>query len=155
MPAADFHLTTDWVFDAPIETVWRALNAPEEWPSWWPAVAKVERIREGDANGVGAVRRMTWRTALPYKLVFDMRMTAIEPMSLIEGRPEGMFSGLGRWRLWPEGARTRVRYEWIVEVTQPWMRLVAPLARPLFAWNHREVMRRGYVGLTRKLAARL
>ena len=154
MPATAFHLTTDWSFAAPQEAVWQALTAPEEWPSWWRAVAKVERMAEGDARGVGAVRRMTWRTALPYNLVFDMRMTAVEPMSLIEGRPQGSFSGLGRWRLWSEGARTRVRYEWIVEVRQPWMRLIAPLARPLFTWNHREVMRRGYVGLTRKLAAR-
>src|SRR5690348_13639065 len=99
MPATAFHLITDWSFAAPREAVWRALMAPEEWPSWWRAVAAVERLAAGDANGVGAVRRMTWRTALPYTLTFDMRMTRIEPMALIEGRAEGELTGLGRWRL--------------------------------------------------------
>ena len=46
-----------------------------------------------------------------------------------------------------------MRYDWIVEVTKPWMRLSAPLLRPVFAWNHGKVMGWGYQGLTRKLAA--
>jgi hypothetical protein len=51
-------------------------------------------------------------------------------------------------------ALTRVRYEWIVAVTRPWMRLAAPLLRPVFAWNHNTVMRWGEDGLARWLAAR-
>ncbi len=152
MPATSFELRTDWTFDAPTERVWLALIAPEEWPSWWRAVAKVERISDGDANGIGALRRMTWRTALPYTLSFDMRSTRIEPMTLIEGRAQGELEGLGRWTLTPDGPRTHVRYDWIVEVTQPWMRFIAPLARPVFAWNHGKVMGWGYEGLSRKLA---
>jgi hypothetical protein len=151
MPAASFHLITDWSFDAPREAVWRALMAPEEWPSWWRAVAAVERLVEGDADGVGAVRRMTWRTALPYTLAFDMRMTRIEPMALIEGRAEGELTGLGRWLLSGEDARTQVRYEWIVDVTKPWQRLFAPVLRPVFTWNHNVVMGWGEAGLARRL----
>ena len=65
MAAAQFHMITDWSFEAPVEPVWQALMTPEEWPVWWRAVAKVERLAAGDADGVGAVRRITWRTALP------------------------------------------------------------------------------------------
>ena len=83
-----------------------------------------------------------------------MRTTRVEPMSLIEGRAQGELAGLGRWTLAPDGARTKVRYEWTVEVTRPWQRLLAPLARPVFAWNHNVVMGWGYEGLARKLAAR-
>ncbi len=43
-------------------------------------------------------------------------------------------------------------YDWIVEVTRPWMRLAAPMLRPMFTWNHGVVMSWGYQGLTRKLA---
>jgi hypothetical protein len=32
------------------------------------------------------------------------------------------------------------------------MRALAPLLRPVFAWNHGTVMRRGEAGLTRLLA---
>jgi hypothetical protein len=155
MSSTQFNLVTDWSFDAPLERVWDALKVPEEWPAWWRAVAKVERLADGDANGVGAVRRMTWRTALPYTLSFDMRTTRVEPMRLIEGRAKGELVGLGRWTLAADGARrTNVRYEWIVEVTQPWMRFLAPVLRPAFAWNHRTVMGWGYEGLKAKLAAR-
>ena len=154
MPATQFHLVSHWRFDAPVEPVWQALMAPEDWPSWWRAVARVERVSEGDASGVSAVRRLTWRSALPYTLTFAMRVTRVEPMTLIEGRAEGELAGLGRWTLTPDGARTHVRYDWIVEVTKPWMRLAAPVLRPVFAWNHGEVMGWGDEGLTRKLAAR-
>lgn len=154
MAAAQFHLVTDWSLEAPIDPVWQALMAPEEWPVWWRAVANVERLAQGDECGVGAVRGITWRTALPYTLAFAMRVTKVEPMTLIEGRAEGELAGLGRWTLCPDGARTHVRYDWIVEVTKPWMRLGVPLLWPVFAWNHGKVMAWGYDGLTRKLAAR-
>jgi Polyketide cyclase / dehydrase and lipid transport len=154
MSATEFHLTTHWTLDAPFEAVWQALMAPEEWPSWWPAVVRVERLQDGDANGIGAIRRMTWRTALPYTLTFSMRTTHGEPMRLIERRAEGELDGVGRWTLALQGARTQVRYDWIVEVTRPSMRLAAPMLRAIFTWNHGVVMRWGNEGLTRELRPR-
>src|SRR6185312_14196224 len=66
MSVRDFHLVTEWTLAAPVEAVWQTIAAPEAWPSWWRAVRKVETLASGDARGVGAVRRITWRTALPY-----------------------------------------------------------------------------------------
>jgi hypothetical protein len=149
--AADFQLVTDWTLTALRQAVWNELSKPEEWPSWWRAVSRVELIEPGDANGVGALRRMTWRTALPYSLTFDMRTVRVEAMDLIEGRAEGELQGVGRWTLTSEGTTTHVRYDWRVQVTQPWMRFVAPLARPVFAWNHGVVMGWGGEGLARRL----
>ena len=152
MSSVDFDLVTTWSLAAPLTQVWAALTAPEEWPSWWPSVVRVERLAEGDADGTGAVRRMTWRTALPYTLTFDMKSTRVEPMTVIEGRALGELDGVGRWTLSRDDGATRVRYDWRVRVTRPWMRAIAPLARPVFAWNHGVVMERGYLGLVRKLA---
>ena len=154
MPAAtQFRLVTDWAIAAPVEAVWHALTAPEDWPSWWSAVEKVELLQPGNADGIGAYRRMTWRTALPYRLSFNMRTTRVEPMQVIEGRADGELDGTGCWTLTPVATGTRVRYEWTVEITKPWMRLLAPLARPVFAWNHGAVMDWGRDGLARMLAA--
>ncbi len=133
MPSSHFHLITDWTLEAPVEPVWQALMAPEQWPSWWRAVERVETLASGEASGAGALHRITWRTALPYTLTFAMRVTRVEPMALIEGGAEGELNGLGRWRLKADGARTQVRYDWIVDVTRPWMRVAAPLLRPVFA----------------------
>ncbi|HKQ32652.1 MAG TPA: polyketide cyclase, partial [Thermodesulfobacteriota bacterium] len=45
------------------------------------------------------------------------------------------------------------RYDWQVETTKPWMNLIAPLARPIFKWNHDVVMKWGAEGLARRLGA--
>jgi uncharacterized protein YndB with AHSA1/START domain len=158
MSSTQFHLTTDWSFAAPREPVWRALLASEEWPSWWRAVKSVTLVADGDAEGVGAVRRMTWhtmtsRTALPYTLSFDMCVTAVEPLARIESEAKGDLAGVGRWAIWPDGRRTRVRHEWIVALRQPRLRFFAPLLRPVFVWNHNAVMSWGFKGLVGKLAA--
>lgn len=154
MPATDFHLTTQWRLAAPARAVWGALSVPEEWPTWWRAVVAVELLEAGDADGVGAYRRMTWRTALPYTIAFNMRTVRVEPLALIEGRADGELAGTGRWTISSDGAGTDVRYDWTVAVTKPWMRRLAPLARPVFAWNHNTVMAWGHEGLERKLASR-
>ena len=154
MATTEFHLVTQWRVPAQPLAVWEVLTAPETWPTWWRAVDRVELLAPGDADGVGAYRRFTWRTALPYCVTFNMRIVKAEKPRLIEGRAEGELSGTGRWTLAPAGEGTDVRYDWIVEVTKPWMRMIAPLARPVFAWNHGVVMNWGREGLTRLLTTR-
>ena len=152
MVAQQFNLVSDWSVGAPVDRVWAELVTPDKWPDWWRAVKRVVMLREGDANGVGAERRFTWGTALPYEVSFDMRATRIEPMSVIEGRASGELVGLGRWTLRPDGTGTHVRYEWQIELNQPWMRTFAPLLRPAFTWNHNVVMGWGYEDLRKRLA---
>src|ERR1051325_486056 len=107
MKAAPLNLLTDWALDAPRDLIWDALMRPQEWPLWWRAVERVELLTEGDGNGVGATRRFTWRTALPYTLTFDMRTTRVEPKTMIEGRAVGELDGVGRWTLSEDGAGTK------------------------------------------------
>ena len=147
MAAADFALVTDWRLDAPPDAVWNAIVRCQDWPSWWPAVRRVETLERGDEIGLGAVRRITWRTALPYELTFDVRTVRVEPLRLIEGRAFGELDGTGIWTLTSDTAGTHVRYDWRVAVARPWMRLAAPLLRPAFAWNHGKVMGWGEQGL--------
>jgi uncharacterized protein YndB with AHSA1/START domain len=152
MDAKRFELVTHWRLEAELERVWDHLCDSDSWPSWWPSVANVELLRPGrEPDGVGAIRRMHWKTALPYDLVFDVEMIAIEPMRRIEGRAIGELDGVGIWTLHSENGVTIVRYDWTVEVAKSWMRLLAPLLRPVFAWNHKVVMRRGEASLARRL----
>jgi len=152
MPSTEFHLVTDWSIDASVEDVWRALNTPETWPQWWPSVKDVMLVREGNEVGIGAIHRMKWSTALPYDLAFDMETTRIEPLSIIEGKARGEVEGVGRWTLRPEGSKCSVRYDWIVDVTKPWMVRLSFILRPVFSWNHAIVMERGRRGLLHHLA---
>ena len=151
MSHRQFHLTTEWLIAAPLESVWKQLSTPERWPEWWPAVIAVEKLADGDANGVGMYRRMHWRTALPYTLTFNLRTTRIDRLRLIEGQSDGALVGLGRWQLERTAGGTYVRYDWMVDVTKTWMRLALPVLRPLFVWNHNKVMASGREGLCRRL----
>lgn len=151
MAATRFDLVSEWDLSSPIGRVWAELTHPEAWPSWWRAVRKVEMIRDGDVKGVGAVRRFTWATALPYNLSFEMTATRIEPMTVIEGRARGELDGVGRWTLSPAGTGTHVRYDWMIEITVPWQVALARILRPIFAWNHNVVMGWGYSDLKTRL----
>ena len=154
MTTRQFKLVSEWHVRAPVEKVWHEIARPDDWPQWWRAVKRVEILREGDARGVGTERRMTWGTALPYSLAFDMRATRVEPMSVIEGVASGELTGLGRWTLKPEAGGALVRYDWEVELAKPWMRWLAPVLRPAFTWNHHVVMAWGYAGLCRRLGVK-
>jgi hypothetical protein len=149
-----YQFTTTWRFEAPVERVWLDIKAMDLWPEWWRYVARVELVREGDANEIGAVRRITWKTALPYTLTFDSELVRETYLESMEGHASGELEGQGIWTFSTEGNDTVVRYAWRVNTTKWWMNLLAPLAGPLFAWNHDKVMEAGYEGLKARLAAR-
>jgi uncharacterized protein YndB with AHSA1/START domain len=152
---AEYRFLTTWLLDAERERVWDAIHASEEWPRWWRGVQRVEELEPGDSERVGQLSRYTWKSKLPYELVFDMRTTRVDRPHLMEGQASGELAGVGRWRLYEEAGTTAVLYEWNVSTTKPWMNLLAPLARPVFAWNHDWVMGHGGEGLARLLGCRL
>ncbi|HEY6230789.1 MAG TPA: SRPBCC family protein [Pyrinomonadaceae bacterium] len=152
---ADYKFVTIWRFAAPQEQVWDLIFNSEQWPAWWRGVQRVETLRDGDANHVGARHRYTWKSKLPYRLIFEMETTRVEPPTLIEGRAIGELQGTGRWQLSNDGAITTVRYDWQVETTKAWMNLFAPIARPFFSWNHNVIMGWGGEGLARRLGVSL
>lgn len=150
---AAYSFQTHWQFRAPIEDVWEAISETDRWPSWWRGVEKVELIRKGDANDIGTVKRYTWKSKLPYKLVFDMRTTQIERLSIIAGAASGELEGTGVWTFSHANGVTAVRYDWNIDTTKRWMNVFAPVARPLFQWNHDVVMEWGREALEKKFSS--
>ena len=49
------------------------------------------------------------------------------------------------------GEATSVRYDWRVDLGKAWMRALAPVLRPAFAWNHNVVMGWGEADLRKRL----
>ena len=72
-----YHFVTTWKYKIPIETIWPILRDAEHWPSWWKGVRRVETLQQGDVDGIGMVQRFTWRSLLPYNLVFDTKVTRV------------------------------------------------------------------------------
>ena len=152
---SEYVFETVWTLEAPIEAVWDAIVASEQWPEWWPYLASVVEVAPGDSVGIGAIRRYTWHGLLLYTLTFETVVVRVERHHLLEGRASGDLEGSGRCTLTALGsAATRVRYEWKVRTTKWWMKLLDPLVHGLFVWNHDRVMRAGGAGLANYLARR-
>jgi hypothetical protein len=150
---AKYRFVTIWHVAAPIESVWNEIYYSEFWPIWWKGVESVVELKPGYKDGIGSVRRYTWKSLLPYKLTFDMRTVRVEPLSMIESVATGDLEGKGLWQFSVDRTGTVARYDWEVETTKLWMNILSPLVRPLFKWNHDVVMEWGAEGLRKRLGA--
>ncbi|SOD21084.1 SRPBCC family protein [Nitrosomonas ureae] len=151
----EFKFVTEWRIDAPLVEVCDAISHCLDWPLWWKGVEAVEMLESGDANGIGSVHRFTWKGRIPYRFTFDLRVTGWIPLTLLEGRAQGDIIGTGQWIFFRENELTVVRYNWHVYPNRRWINLIAPIASPLFRWNHHQVMRQGAEGMARLLNARI
>ena len=152
---AEYRFLTTWLLDAPREAAWEVIADAASWPQWWRGVVRVEERHAGGRDRVGSRYLIEWRSLLPYPLEFEFEVDRVERPRLMEGRAVGQLTGTGVWRLFEQDGMTAVIYEWNVVTSKRWMNLLAPVARPVFAWNHDWVMARGGEGLARQLEARL
>ena len=152
---AEYHFVSTWQIQAPIDRVWEEIYHTERWPSWWKYVVGVDELEPGAADGVGKRLHLQFRTRLPYTLGFDVRVTRVQPPSELEAEAAGELEGTGRWTLTSANGGTLVRYYWDIHTTRRWMNLLAPVARPVFGWNHDELMREGGQSLARRLGVNL
>ena len=114
---ASYSFLTTWILDAPRDDVWKAIYEIERWPEWWRGVRSVERLEEGDADGIGALYRHEWRSVIPYPVRFETRITRIEPPRPDRGR-RGRRAGRDRPLALLRRPRDAVTYEWNVRTTQ-------------------------------------
>jgi hypothetical protein len=145
-----------WRLEATRERVWDLLTNPAGWPDWWPYLAAVRQIASGDSDGMGARHAFRWRSGLGYELHIVMSTRRVERWRELEGAASGDLCGIGLWVIEDDApGAIRVTYRWDVELNKPWMRLLAPALRPVFAWRHFVVMTAGARGLARRLGCRL
>jgi Polyketide cyclase / dehydrase and lipid transport len=152
---ADYTFLTAWRVAARREDVFEVLHESERWPEWWDGLERVVKLEEGDADGRGSLGVYTWRSVMRYRLEFEMRITRVERPYRMDGEATGELAGTGIWRLYEDGDATAVLFEWQVHTTRRWMNALAPIARPVFRWNHDRLMRAGGHGLAQRLGVPL
>ena len=152
---AGYEFLTTWLIEAPREAAWDAIWESDDWPEWWRGVDEAVEIDPGGPGGVGRRGRYAWRSRIPYPVRFEVVSTTVERPRLLAGTASGDLEGTGTWHFLEDGGVTAILYEWNVRTTKPWMSAVAPLADPIFRWNHDRVMRWGGEGLARHLGAPL
>jgi carbon monoxide dehydrogenase subunit G len=150
-----YRFLSTWLVQAPREDVWALLQNAVEWPQWWRGVQSVVELDPGDAEGIGARHDIAWRSAIPYPVRFEFTTEESRAPSFMTGSARGELEGTGTWRLFEQEGITVVTYDWRVGTTKAWMNALAPVAGPVFEWNHDWVMRHGGEGLARRLGAPL
>lgn len=150
-----FVLRSHWTVEASVEAVADIISDVERLPDWWGDVyLGVEVLVTGDARGLGRTVAFHSKGWLPYALHWTGRVTAADPPYRWTIEASGDLVGHGQWTLTQNGPFVEIAYDWTVRIERRWMRLCAPLLRPVFAANHRWAMARGREGLVRELTSR-
>jgi hypothetical protein len=149
---AAYSFVTHWRFGAPLPNVWAELDAAERYPEWWPAVIAYHDLTPA-IHGLGARAERVVRGVLPYQLRYTTTVTRYDPPREIAYDAVGDLTGRGRFVLTEEGGVTDVTFNWDVATSGFWLNALAPLLKPLFAWNHNWVMAQGQRGLAARLRA--
>ena len=150
----EYAFVTIWKLkNTSLEEAWKAIKAVDEWPQWWKGVISVTSIKEGDAESIGKISQFTFKSVLPYRLVFRSELIHIQHLHTMTGKASGELEGTGTWTFREEADIVCIQYNWNVRTTRTWMNVFAPLLKRTFQWNHDVVMRWGLKGLAKKLHA--
>jgi len=141
-----YSFRSEWSVDAPPSTTYQALERFEDYPEWWPEVRSL-RLLEADACLVSC------RSVLPYDLTFVLRPSRRDPVSrILEASMEGDLEGFSHWTISEGPTGSHLVFDEEVTVNKRLLRMLAPVARPLFRANHTLMMKHGRAGLAAYLA---
>jgi len=101
-----------------------------------------------EADGPPEVARVSrhFKGRLPYTLRTESRIVRLEPPHEVEAHVTGDLSGRAIWTL-TETGRVHVRFDWRVNADRGFIRVLTPVLRPLFRWNHNWAIARAMEGL--------
>lgn len=156
MAANAFRFDESWdIPDATVDEVYDVLSRGELLPQWWKGVyLEAEKLTGNAEPKVGDRVRARARGFLPYQLNFIIEAVELVPPRRVVVRTIGDFDGRWTASLSQREGGVRVDLVWEVTVLRPVLRLLSPLLRAAFAWNHRWTTPRGEQGLREYLAAR-
>lgn len=155
MASNDYAFLTEWRVEAPRELIYDILSDGADLPRWWPDVylsARKEPAPDGAA--VGTKVHLHTRGWLPYTLRWTAETVRDDPPAGFAIRATGDFDGSGVWTFEQEGPVTHIRFDWRLRAEKPILRTLSFLLKPIFAWNHRWAMARGYEHLMEEVARR-
>ena len=135
----------EWDVAAPPNAVFQAIADSRTYPDWWrPVYLEVEAA--GPAN-VGSVARHHFKGRLPYQLHTRSEIVEIDPPTRVVADVDGDLRGRGTWTLTPTDQGTHVRFDWQVYADRKLLRVLTPVLRPVFRWNHNWAIARAMEGL--------
>jgi uncharacterized protein YndB with AHSA1/START domain len=143
--AREYAFLDEWDVDAPIEVVFDALADARTYPDWWTPVY-IDVQADGPPE-VGSASRQHFKGRLPYTLRTVSEIVRIDPPHELEVKVDGDLTGRGVWTLSERDGRVHVRFDWRVHADRPLLRVLTPVLRPVFRWNHNWSVKRAIQGL--------
>jgi uncharacterized protein YndB with AHSA1/START domain/mannose-6-phosphate isomerase-like protein (cupin superfamily) len=144
-PMRPYLFIDEWDVAAPPAAVFDAIADSRTYPDWWrPVYLDVE------ANGppeLGKEARHHFKGRLPYHLHTRSVCSAFDPPRTITADVDGDLRGRGTWTLTPIRQGTHVRFDWQVHADRKLLRMLTPVLRPIFRWNHNWAIARAIEGL--------
>jgi mannose-6-phosphate isomerase-like protein (cupin superfamily)/uncharacterized protein YndB with AHSA1/START domain len=141
----EYRFVDEWDVAAPQAAVFEAISDARTYPTWWSPV-----YIDVDADGpavLGKTSRQHFKGRLPYHLHTESTIVRLEASHVIEADVTGDLRGHGKWTLTPTEAGTHVRFDWEVFADKRLLRILTPLLRPAFRWNHAWAIARAMEGL--------
>jgi uncharacterized protein YndB with AHSA1/START domain len=136
----------EWDVAAPPEAVFDALADARTYPRWWTPVY-LDVDTDGPAQ-LGSESRQHFKGRLPYHLHTRSVITELDPPARVTAEVDGDLRGRGTWTLTPiADGGTHVRFDWQVHADRRLLRVLTPILRPLFRWNHNWAIARAMDGL--------
>ncbi|HLF71438.1 MAG TPA: SRPBCC family protein [Dehalococcoidia bacterium] len=144
--ADEYVFIDEWDVDAPVEVVFNALADATTYPKWWNRVYK--EVTSDGPPGVGRASQQRFKGQLPYVLRMTSTIVRYEPPREFEVDATGDLRGKGVWTLTTlANGGTHVKFDWRVYADKPIVKLLTPILRPLFRWNHAWSIARARGGL--------
>ena len=143
--AKEYAFLHEWDADAPQDAVFKALADARTYPEWWrPVYIEVE----GDCEpSMGCTTKQHFKGKLPYTLRTTSEIVAYNPPNSFAVNVVGDLTGSGQWTLTPRDDKVHIRFDWTVFADRPLLKLLTPVARPLFRNNHDWSVERAQEGL--------
>jgi hypothetical protein len=143
--AKEYVFLHEWDVDAPQQAVFNALADARTYPEWWkPVYIDVE----GDCEpGIGCTTSQHFKGKLPYTLRTTSEIVAYNPQNTFTIKVVGDLTGNGHWTLTPREDKVHIRFDWTVFADRLLLKLLTPIARPLFRSNHDWSVERAQEGL--------
>ena len=138
--------------DTTPEELWAAMRRVDLFPTWWPWIRDIELT--GQALELGSQISFSIDPPIPYRMRVTVDVTESEHESYLEGTVGGDLHGSGSLRFEATVDGSVATTEWKVEVSNPAMRAVIRLARPLLLWAQRWAVEVSLRGFRRYLADR-
>ena len=119
-------------FDVDPARFWSAIGSVEEYPRWWPW------LRSFEAEGMvqGDEWRCTVKPPLPYVVRFTIHLDEVVPEARVRARVSGDIEGTALLDIAADGDGCAVQLVSALQPTNPVLRVMATVGRPLARYGH-------------------